>query len=259
MLSKNKIKLIHSLEKKKNRQEEGLFVAEGPKLLSELLPAWTPTYIAATEEWLSKNSATLETMGGTAGGIEIDCVSPQELERASLMRTPQQVLALFKLPKSDVSLSEIAEKELCIALDTVQDPGNVGTIIRLADWFGIKHVFCTPETADIFSPKAAQATMGALVRVRVHYLNLNSELKSCKAPIYGTHLDGSNIYENTLTPHGVIVMGNEGKGISEEIESLVTNRLYIPPFPADRDKVESLNVAIATAIVCAEFRRRQGN
>ena len=236
VISKNKIKLIHSLERKKNRVEEGLLLAEGPKLMEELLGVWTPAYIAATEEWMELHK--------------------EELNRASLLRTPQQVIGLFPLPDEQCCLAEVAAGELCLALDGVQDPGNMGTIVRLADWFGIRHVFCSTDTVDVFSPKAIQATMGAIARVHVHYINLSDELARCTAPVYGTHLDGQNLYEQSLTAHGVIVMGNEGKGVSAEVGARVNKRLYIPPYPTDRDKVESLNEAIATAIVCAELRRR---
>lgn len=257
MLSKNKIKQIRSLEKKKYRTENGMFVAEGPKLMEELLPIWQPVYIAATQEWASRNEALLKDLAsGKDATTTLDIVTQEELEKASLLRSPQQVLALFNLPQDDTLLSETAHQELCLALDGVQDPGNLGTIVRLADWFGIKHIFCSHETADVFSPKAIQATMGAIARVRVHYVNLVDELKACKAPIYGTHLDGEDIYKTTLTPHGVIIMGNEGNGVSKEVSQWVNSKLYIPPYPADRTTVESLNVAIATAIVCAEFRRR---
>lgn len=271
MLSKNKIKLIKSLEKKKFRIENGLFVAEGPKLVEELLAVWSPIYVCAVDTWMQQNKKHLS-------GIETDIITNEELERVSLLRTPQQVLALFRLPDNayaktlnvdptssiayekrgnlEVTLATIAERELCLMLDGVQDPGNIGTIVRLADWFGIEHIFCSLETADIYAPKAIQATMGAIARVKVHYLPLVEALKDCKAPIFGTHLDGENIYEKTLSNHGVIVMGNEGNGVSTEVSNLVTSRLYIPPYPTDRDKVESLNVAIATAVVCAEFRRR---
>lgn len=259
MLSKNRIKLIRSLEKKKARIEEGLFVAEGPKMMEEMLPEWKPVYLACTELWAEANRCLLKTLRETTDSLEVDVVTPAELERASFQRTPQQVLALFRLPNEDADLEQVAARELCIALDGVQDPGNVGTIVRLADWFGISHIFCSPETADIFAPKAVQATMGAISRVHVHYNNLVKLLSTCQAPIYGTHLDGDNLYNNPLTSHGVIVMGNEGKGISPEVGALVSHRLYIPPYPAHRDKVESLNVAIATAIVCAEFRRRESD
>lgn len=252
MLSKNKIKLIHSLEKKKYRNEHGLFVAEGPKLLSDLLAIYRPTYLAATKTWLEANHTLVTQMDGT----EVDEVTEQELEKSSLLKNPQQVLAIFHLPQDDTPIGEVATKELCLALDGVQDPGNLGTIVRLADWFGIKHIYCSPTTADIYAPKAIQATMGAISRVHVHYINLSEELAALQAPIYGTHLDGENMYEKELTNKGVIVMGNEGNGISPEVSSLVSEKLYIPPYPAHSTQVESLNVAIATAIVCAEFRRR---
>lgn len=253
MLSKNRIKLIHSLEKKKYRNEEGLFVAEGPKLIEELLNCYQPQYLAATPEWMQQHRKQVNLPDEVC-----DEVSQDELNKASLLRTPQQVLALFRLPNDKATLAEEAAHSLCLALDGVQDPGNIGTIVRLADWFGIRHIFCSKETVDVYSPKAIQATMGAIARVRVHYIDLYEELKSCSAPIYGTHLDGDNLYENTLTPYGVIVMGNEGNGISAQISTLVNKRLFIPPYPQHSDKVESLNVAIATAIICAEFRRRQG-
>lgn len=255
MLSKNKIRLIHSLERKKNRAEEGLLLAEGPKLMEELLSVWTPVYIAATEEWMTHHRNWLHRVTGH-GRVECDTVTQEELNHASLLRTPQQVIGLFPIPHEAKTIEEVATRSLCLALDGVQDPGNIGTIVRLADWFGIQHVFCSADTVDIYSPKAIQATMGAIARVRVHYINLTEELRKCSAPIYGTHLDGQNLYEESLTAHGVIVMGNEGKGVSKEVSNLVGKRLYIPPYPTYRDKVESLNVAIATAIVCAEFRRR---
>ncbi|MBQ0049136.1 MAG: RNA methyltransferase [Bacteroidales bacterium] len=254
MISKNRIKLIRSLERKKERIEHQLFVAEGPRLVDELLASCRPVYVAATRRWLDEHRGLrLHEMAGVSG---IDEVTDAELERASLLRSPQQVVALFALPHSSGSLGEVAARELCLVLDGVQDPGNVGTIVRLADWFGIAHVFCSHETCDIFSPKAVQATMGAVARVQVHYVDIVEALQRCDAPIYVTHLHGTDLYKETLTTHGVIVMGNEGKGVSDAVSELANRRLLIPPFPADRQKVESLNVAIATAVVCSEFRRQ---
>ena len=250
MISKNKIKLIQSLNLKKNRIEQGLFVAEGPKLVGELMATGQPRYVAAEQTWMSEHAQQLK-------GVETDVVTAEELTRASLQKNPQQVIALFPTLADQTPLAHVAGNELCLALDGVQDPGNLGTIVRLADWFGIRHIYCSHETADIYNPKATQATMGALARVRVHYMNLTTELASTDAPIYGTHLDGTNIYDHQLSQHGVLVMGNEGKGISPQVEQLVSKKLYIPPYPADNQTVESLNVAIATAIVCAEFRRRK--
>ena len=249
MISKARIKQIRGLERKKNRSEEGLFVAEGPKLVGELLVSMQPSYVAATEKWMQANRHRL-------ADAVTDTITDEELQRASLLRNPQDVIALFPIPHSDIRLTDVAESELVLALDGVQDPGNLGTIVRLADWFGIRHIFCSPDSADIYNPKATQATMGALARIGIHYTDLPAALKDTTASVYGTFLDGDNIYRQSLTENGVIVMGNEGKGISKAVAEHVCHRLFIPPYPADSPTVESLNVAIATAIVCAAFRRK---
>ena len=248
MISKARIKQIRGLERKKNRLEEGLFVAEGPKLVGELLGQMPLHFLAATEEWLQSCPALPRE-------AEVCTVTPDELRRASLLQHPQSVIALFQIPHDEARLPDLARRELVLALDGVQDPGNLGTIVRLADWFGIRHIFCSQDSADIFNPKATQATMGALGRVAVHYIDLVQQLAQTDAPVYGTFLDGNDIYAQQLTRQGVIVMGNEGRGITKAVAEHVSHRLLIPPYPADRPTVESLNVAIATAIVCAEFRR----
>ena len=251
-LSKNKIKYIHSLELKKNRNTEKAFLAEGHKLVRDLLGHFHCRLLVATDKWFKNNRELQST--------DIDemlIVSEEELSRASLLKTPQQVLAIFDQPEYSMDTS-IINRSLCLALDGVQDPGNLGTIIRLADWFGIEDVFCTPQTADIYNPKAVQATMGGIAHVRIHYVSLLDLIHSIKpeTPIYGTFLDGENIYKENLSKNGLIVMGNEGNGISGEVSHLINKRLYIPNYPNGRETAESLNVAIATAIVCAEFRRR---
>lgn len=248
MISKATIKKIHSLEQRKFRQKEQLFVAEGPKLVGELCATMKPSYVAALPQWMADNRPLLD-------GVEHATVTPDELQRASLLCQPQQVVALFPIPCHSFS-PDLLEGRLSLMLDCVQDPGNLGTIVRLADWFGIRHVVCSPDTADIYNPKATQATMGALARVEVHYCHLPSVLGQSSLPVYGTFLDGDNIYRRPLTPHGIIVMGNEGRGISPEVESYVDERLFIPNYPLGSLTTESLNVAIATSIVCAEFRRR---
>ena len=257
MLSKARIKLIHSLEHKKHRRQEGLFVAEGHKLVGELLSAGHhPAYVCHTPQWSVPVDLSFKA---NVGNCPVDIITESELYSASLLQHPQQVLALFPIPQWQIPLPEAGGKHLLLALDGVQDPGNLGTICRLADWFGIEDIICSQETADIFNPKATQATMGALSRVKVHYTDLAvflQEASSLSVPIYGTFLDGKNIYERQLTPNGIIVMGNEGKGISHAIASLVSDRLFIPNYPQDRPTTESLNVAVATAITCAEFRRR---
>lgn len=248
MLSKNKIKYIHSLELKKNRKEEQAFVAEGHKLVGDLLGHFPCRLLVATRAWLDRNP-DVEAM-------EIIEVNQEELTRASLLKTPQEVLAVFEQPEYSIQ-PEVVERSLCLALDDVQDPGNLGTIIRLADWFGIEHIFCSLGTVDVYNPKTVQATMGALARVKLHYVDLPSIIASMSSvPIYGTFLDGNNIYAETLSANGLIIMGNEGKGVSPEVAKLVNKRLYVPNYPSERVTSESLNVAVATAVVCAEFRRR---
>ena len=250
MITKARIKLIKSLEQRKKRNIHQLFVAEGPKLVEELLATMRPSYIAATPEWWDRNRHLVNT------ACETDTITPEELHKTSLLQTPQQVIALFPIPDYKFDTS-IAQHELCLALDGVQDPGNIGTILRIADWFGIHNVICSEDTVDVYNPKAVQATMGALARVKVHYTDLAALFRQCNAPIYGTLLDGKNIYEQELGRNGFIVMGNEGNGLSQTIREMVTHKLLIPNYPIGAKTTESLNVAIATSIVCSEFRRRQ--
>ncbi len=248
MLSKTKIKYIHSLELKKNRKEERVFVAEGPKNVKDLCGFFTCKLLIATKQWFERNI--------TIKADETVEVTDEELARASFLKHPQEVLAVFEQPTYTADASVLSHS-LCLALDDVQDPGNLGTIIRLADWFGIEHIFCSIGTADVYNPKTVQATMGALARVKVHYCDLIQLITQAKSiPIYGTFLDGQNLYKQELTSYGLIVMGNEGSGICPEIKKLVTHKLFIPNYPEGCDTSESLNVAIATAVICAEFRRR---
>lgn len=247
-LSKNKIKYIRSLEQKKVRKEEQVFLAEGPKLVEELLGHFRCRLLAATASWLKSHSEV--------DADEITEVTPDELSRASLLKTPQQVLAIFEQPQYDLNPDSI-RANLCLALDDVQDPGNLGTIIRLADWFGIEHIICSSNTVDVYNPKTVQATMGGIARVKVHYTSLPDFIRSLgDVPVFGTFLEGDNMYDQQLAGNGLIVMGNEGNGIGKEVESLINRKLYIPNYPQERQTSESLNVAIATAIVCAEFRRQ---
>ena len=251
MLSKNKIKYIRSLELKKNRKEERAFVAEGHKLVGDLLGHFSCKLLVATRSWMDVHPQV--------GADEVIEVTQEELTRASLQKTPQDVLAIFEQPDYPMN-PEVISQSLCLALDDVQDPGNLGTIIRVADWFGIEHIFCSLGTVDVYNPKTIQATMGALARVKLHYCNLPSLIASLgDVPVYGTFLDGKNIYGEDLGTYGLIVMGNEGKGVSQEVADMVNKRLYIPNYPPQRETSESLNVAMATGIVCAEFRRRDAN
>jgi TrmH family RNA methyltransferase len=238
MISKNQIKFVRQLEHKKFRKKEQLFVAEGPKVVGDLLRAGFNAYqIFATNEWKHN-------------GLAFQEVSKEELQKLSFLQHPQEVLAVFEIPSKE----QASSSPLSLALDDVQDPGNLGTIIRIADWFGITTIYCSEGTADAWNPKVVQATMGSIARVNLIYTDLAEMIRNSKVPVYGTLLDGQNIYTQELSKEGIIVMGNEGNGISQEIRQLITHKLLIPQF---HEGPESLNVAIATAITCSEFRRRE--
>lgn len=248
MLSKNKIRIIASLAKKKERDALGLFLAEGNKLVSDLLPTFHCRTLICTEAFLQEHPAP--------SAEEVIIAEKEEISKASLQQSPQSALAIFDKPNYRMEMAKM-KQQLILALDTIQDPGNLGTIIRVADWFGIENIVCSMETADVYNPKVVQATMGAIARVKVHYTDLKQFLKdNHETPIYGTFLDGQDMYKQDLSSKGIIVMGNEGNGISEEISQLINRRLFIPNYPQGRETSESLNVAMATGIVCAEFRRR---
>ena len=250
MLSKNQIKLIKSLETKKNRKREGLFVAEGPKVVGDLLRAGYQPHSIFTTSQPSTFHLQPSTLHPTPSTFN---VTDEELHRISFLQHPQEVLAIFHIPTSALNPQP---HTLNLALDGVQDPGNVGTIIRIADWFGITQIYCSPDSADVYNPKVVQATMGSLAHVSITYCDLVPLLREANVPIYGTLLDGQDIYQQPLSREGIIVMGNEGKGISPEVRQLVNHKLLIPNFNKNSETAESLNVAIATAITCSEFRRR---
>ncbi len=263
------VKQVRSLQQKKFRDETGLFVAEGEKCVSELMKGFEPVYLFRE--------------GENATSVQI--------AQMSSLRTPQGVIAVFRQrsipnPQSPITTPQSPITNLTLALDGVQDPGNLGTIIRTCDWFGVHDIFCSLDTADCYNPKVVQATMGALARVRIHYVDLPAWLQSLTNPqspttnhqspttnpqspmIFGTLLEGRNMYEvlspttNPQSPisnpqFSIIIMGNEGNGISSAVRPLVTHPIRIPSFPQDAETSESLNVSIATAIVLAEFRRRE--
>ena len=248
MLSKNRIKYIKSLELKKYRDEHGVFLAEGNKLVADLVGRFECELLVAKSSWMA-------TQGDLKAG-ELVVADDDDIRKASLLKSPQDVLAVFRKPSYSL-LQEELRQTLSLALDGVQDPGNLGTIVRIADWFGIGQVICSPDCADIYNPKTVQSTMGALARVKVHYAELPELLSKLDVPVYGTLLSGNDIYEEPLENKGIIVMGSEGNGIGGEVERLLTHRLYIPNYPSGKESSESLNVAVATAVVCAEFRRRE--
>ena len=241
MITRAEILAIKALATKQEREEQGAFIAEGEKLVGE---------IRNSKLHIRKIYQTKPVFA------DAEMVSEKEMERISQLKTANSVLAVVEIPKAKIG-SVKPDSNLVLALDRVQNPGNLGTIIRLADWFGISDIVCSEDSADCFNPKVVQATMGAILRVRVHYTNLAKWLGEQRgAKVYGTFLEGENIYSAQLDKSGIIVMGNEGQGISTEVAATVSHKLLIPPYPADRSGSESLNVAVATAVICSEFRRR---
>ncbi|MCU4154453.1 RNA methyltransferase [Carboxylicivirga sp. A043] len=235
------------------RDQNELFVAEGHKLVSDLLSSDIhPSTIIGTAQWLVQNDKRIPH------NTEVIEATNEEIKKVSALKSPPEVIGLFHQNNNILNISQLSDK-LCLFLDEVQDPGNLGTIVRLADWFGIKDIICSKNCADIYNPKTIQSTMGAISRINVYYVENTSFLETYSElglPIYGTFLDGENMYNKQLSINGLIIMGNEGKGISSEVEQFINHRLYIPPFPADAPTSESLNVSVATAIICAEFRRQ---
>lgn len=240
MVSKNQIKLITSLQQKKYRKQEQLFFAEGVKVVQELL----------NSNFELQDLFTTKQDFLTVSKNKVHAISDAELKKISALTTPNTCLAVFKIPKA----KEMVEKGLIVALDDVRDPGNLGTIIRLCDWFGIETLFCSEESVDIYNPKVVQATMGSISRVNVVYGNLEAFLSQTKLPVFGTFMDGKNIYQEELPKEGIIIMGNEANGISTSVEKLVSERIAIPRF-GNLQVTESLNVATATAIILSEFKR----
>jgi TrmH family RNA methyltransferase len=253
VLSKNKIKFLRSLSLKKNRNIEGSYIAEGTKLVNDLLDASQKIKEVFCTE---KMALAFERRGLDKSSIHI--AEPAEIKKASNLKTATEVIAVVEISSKEVKPAELFN-DLSIALDGIQDPGNLGTIIRIADWFGIKNIICSNDTVDLYNPKTVQATMGAIARVNVHYTSLPDFLKSAlkhNIPVYGTFMSGKNLFKEEFETSGIIVMGNEGKGLSDEVTGVVTDKIHIPSFPLGSITSESLNVAMATSIICAEFRRR---
>ena len=240
MLSKSQIKLITSLKQKKYRLQHQLFVAEGKKTILEFLKSKLQLHQLFTTTLEFDVSDVLQTT-----------ITPKELDKISFLKTPNMALAVFRIPKPQ----PIDFSKLIVALDNVNDPGNLGTIIRLCDWFGVNNLICNLETADCYNPKVIQATMGSIARVNVTYLDLENVLSSKKdIQKFGAFMDGDNVYDMNLPSSGILVLGNEANGISKEVESQITERITIPRF-GDKQETESLNVANAAAILLSEFRR----
>ena len=253
MLSKNKISFIKSLHQKKIRDEAGIFIVEGNKMCIELLSSgFEIILLIATTEWLSEHAAI-----PNARIHEIIEANRHEIERISLLQSIPDVFALVKIPVKQ-SIEIDYQTELIIALDCIQDPGNMGTILRTADWFGIKNIICSLDSVDVHNPKVVQASMGAVFRANVFYRDLSKFLSEIpkECPVYGTFLEGVNVYHQELSDAGILLLGNEGKGISDSLAPYIQNKIFIPSYPVHQRNSESLNVSAAAAIFCSEFRRK---
>ncbi|UYW01345.1 RNA methyltransferase [Flavobacterium agricola] len=241
MVSKNQIKLIRSLQQKKYRKQTHLFLAEGVKVIQELI----------TANFELQNLYVTEDIFTSVAQNVREVISKSDLEKMTALKTANNCLAIFKIPTENAT----RPKGIQVVLDDVRDPGNLGTILRLCDWYGVSHLICSEDTVDIYNPKVVQATMGSIARVQVIYTDLQNYLSQYNGPVFGTFMDGENIYTANLPTEGLIVLGNEANGISETVQNLCTNKLTIPRF-GNLQVTESLNVANATAIVLSEFKRR---
>lgn len=253
MISKSTIKLIKSLAHKKFRSKENLFLVEGDKNVTEVLNSkYTVNKLFATDSFLSNNTKEYKKANSF---LRVDYA---DIKRASLLKTPQNCLAICTLPQQPDRPKQL-ENNLSIYLDDIQDPGNLGTIIRICDWFKIEHLFFSPKTVDMYNPKVIQASMGSFCRVQTWnttFAFIEKLAQSSQTPIFGAFLDGKNIYKENLPQKAILVMGNEGNGIQKEIANKISNKIKIPEFSGGNNTAESLNVSVATAVICSEFKRR---
>lgn len=255
MLSKAGIKHIRSLHLAKFRSQHGEFIAEGVKVVDELLHSdYQLLTLCATREWMHENQALIPSLQAA-----MHEVNSEELARISALSTPNNVLAVFRCKENDTTLRP-SNDELALMLEDLRDPGNFGTIIRIADWFGIRHVFCSEQSVDVYNPKTVQSTMGSLARVNVSYHNLPefaAQLRKTHS-LYATVLKGSDITETNLSKAGIIMIGSESHGLSHELTDISHHKITIPSWPHPLNPTaESLNASVATAICCYEFRRRK--
>ena len=253
MIGKSTIKRIKSLALKKYRQKEKMFLVEGDKNVLEVLHSnYKVEQLFATEDFLSENQSHIKHAS------EIISATEAEIKKLSLQKNPQRSLAVCNLPANNLTPEKL--ENLSLYLDGIQDPGNLGTLIRICDWFGINQLFCSPDTADLYNPKVIQASMGSFCRVTISYLSFNVILnvtRELKIPVYGTFLNGKNIYSQKLPSSALLVIGNEGNGIRATVEKEIENKITIPRFTGQNKGAESLNAAVATGIICAEFKRQQ--
>ena len=247
MISKNQLKLIHALEQKKQRKKHGLFLVQGEKNVAELFNSdFTIKQIFATSAYINKNSTLLSEQGLVRITIE---ATEEELKKAGTLVSNNSVLAVVECKTSEIP--SIRGNELILVLDQVGDPGNLGTIIRVADWYGIKQIICSPDCADFYNPKVIAATMGSFARVKISHTDLTQYLSQQTKPVYGAFLEGENIHKSKLSHSAFIVMGSESHGISEPVAEFITDKITIPAF----GQAESLNVAMATGIILDNFKR----
>lgn len=245
-------RLVRALDTAAHRRREGAFVAEGDKCVCDTFDAFGCRILIGRRQWLVAH----HDMCARADAVY--CADNADMERMSLLKSPRDVIAVYNIP-DDTSLPDSMSMGLVVALDHIQDPGNLGTIIRMCDWMGVCDIIASKGTVDVFSPKVVQATMGSIARVRVHYTDLIPQLQRLSAagvPIYGTDMDGESVYSAELPANAVIVMGNEGRGMSGDVRVCLTNSISIPPYPGDTSTAESLNVAVAASVIVAEWRRR---
>ncbi len=249
MVSSSKIKWIRSLSQKKFRKQEGFFIAEGDKIVKELFGSNLEVRdVFATETWATDTVFP--------EGLNPQIVNSKELERISSLNTPNQALAVVKIPVRNPASIQLRSR-FTLVLDNIQDPGNLGTIIRTADWFGIRNIVCSVETAELYNPKVIQATMGSFMRVNVFYTQLDEFLLNIPAnfPVIGAMLEGENLFKTTMPSEGIVVMGNESKGISQSIQNLVTSKIFIPRGAENKEQPESLNAAVAAGIILSQLSK----
>ena len=250
-VSKAKISLVSSLESKKFRIKERLFAVQGTKSVEDALKSLEPAFVCATQQLIDSKS-----LSGCIQSDKLYVATDTQMRRMSSLKTAPDVIAVFPLPEESTDTPVLDSDKLYIIVDGIQDPGNLGTVMRTADWFGIEDIFCSPDSVDIYNPKSIMAAMGSFTRTRVKYIDPEKLIAANPdLPVYGTLLDGENIYETSLTPGGLIALGNEGNGLTEKVKRLVTHRVKIPPYNKDRH-AESLNVGAAAAVTVSEFRRR---
>ena len=257
MISKARIRFIKSLQNKKVRDEERLFVIEGDKLITEFLIAKVPIKILLGKpEFLKSLQPDLSRYVNLIENINFD-----ELKKISTLKTPHNALAVVHMPEREMNMTEVLNK-FCVALDCIQDPGNMGTIIRAAGWFGIENVICSMDCVDVYNPKVIQSSMGALLHVNVFYHDLKKLFTSAaenSVAVFGTLLEGDSIYKHKLDSKGIILLGNESKGISDEFIPFITEKIKIPKFSTATQGIDSLNVGMAASVVFSEFLRKSGS